>query len=580
MESQDGSWASLNQSDAQGSSSSMQLSRDSFSTSDSHQVDVDLLGGDLALSDDSSEGESEEVDSDSDSEESEEEQHGDPDQDVKQSDRKTKEEVKLDQPFKQGWVRECLMDGKKVLRVYYLSPAIGPSKVRRRMRDKRSIAQFLSKSNCNSSLLPTHFSFKPRPLMPAAGDEEMLEAKSLEAPFSFKTDAIFHYWQEEKAGDEGRPGRCKLCGSNKPPLPRKHFRMHMQTDHLPDETCDICGGKFRPRAFRQHWETCTGSAPCRSRAAQYKKLLRFWVEDLEGSRKNRRKGRCLLCPARDQLVCHQAFVQHMQRYHLLEAECSKCGKLMTRTEAKQHELLCPADGQSKAGGHSQSNFDSKASATDALSMANPNPSEPAAVGGHPNHTTQKSNQGSNSEGGTSPDRVSDLLRSSSPEPRADIGGEASNERRAVIESPASVTKAEIGNVMEESVHIQESPNKRRDVKEEPFTSGIHKGEFEKEGTVMCESISKILEVKISTEDLKNLEEVPIIFSMKLEGYPVRKLRLKSTMSVGVAMRKFATASGFSHKELRFFWQGKKLSGKETACSLNEHLEISVEQRAG
>ena len=124
------------------------------------------MGGDLALSDDSSEGESEEVDSDSDSEESEEEQHGDPDQDVE--DRKTREEVKLDQPFKQGWVRECLMDGKKVqidtnlkllqitysrcvtkgvqvLRVYYLSPAIGPSKVRRRMRDKRSIAQFLSK---------------------------------------------------------------------------------------------------------------------------------------------------------------------------------------------------------------------------------------------------------------------------------------------------------------------------------------------------------------------------------------------------------------------------------------------------
>ena len=70
------------------------------------------MGGDLALSDDSSEGESEEVDSDSDSEESEEEQHGDPDQDVE--DRKTREEVKLDQPFKQGWVRECLMDGKKV----------------------------------------------------------------------------------------------------------------------------------------------------------------------------------------------------------------------------------------------------------------------------------------------------------------------------------------------------------------------------------------------------------------------------------------------------------------------------------
>jgi len=118
------------------------------------------------------------------------------------------------------------------------------------------------------------------------------------------------------------------------------------------------------------------------------------------------------------------------------------------------------------------------------------------------------------------------------------------------------------------------------VNEEPITGGIHKGDGEKEGTLMCEGISKKLEDKISTEGFKNLEEVPIIFSMKLEGYPVRKLRLKSTMSVGVAMRKFATASGFSHKELRFFWQGKKLSGKETACSLNEHLEISVEQRAG
>merc|ERR1719209_2155744 len=66
--------------------------------------------------------------------------------------------------------------------------------------------------------------------------------------------------------------------------------------------------------------------------------------------------------------------------------CSRCGKLMTRTEAKQHELLCPADGQSKAGGHAQSNYDSKASATDALSTDNPNPSETASVGGHSNHT--------------------------------------------------------------------------------------------------------------------------------------------------------------------------------------------------
>ena len=207
-------------------------------------------------------------------------------------------------------------------------------------------------------------------------------------------------------------------------------------------------------------------------------------------------------------------------------------------------------GQSKAGGHAQSNFDSKALATDALSMANPKPSETAAVGAHPNHTAQKSNQGSNSEGSTSPDRVSDLLRSSSPEPRAGVGEEAPNERRAAIESPASVTKLEIGNVMEDSFHIHESPNKRRNVNEEPITGGIHKGDGEKEGTLMSEGISKKLEDKISTEGFESLEEVPIIFSMKLEGYPVRKLRLKSTMSVGVAMRKFATASGFSHKELR------------------------------
>ena len=138
-----------------------------------------------------------------------------------------------------------------------------------------------------------------------------------------------------------------MCEADKPLLRHMHFRTHMQVcdierarifanivkdlsklplfmqaKHLPDETCDICGGDFRPCAFGQHWETCDGTPPSKSRAAQQKKLFRFWVGDSDASSGSRR-GRCLLCPSREKLVCHQAFIQHMQvfSYSVISVNC-------------------------------------------------------------------------------------------------------------------------------------------------------------------------------------------------------------------------------------------------------------------
>ena len=105
MESRD-SWASLNQSDA-----SLQLSKESLSTSESQPVDVDLLVDDLALSSEESD-----VDSDSNSGESEgDEEQGEVDKNMEDLNRRIKVlGAKLDEPLKQGWRRECLMDGEKV----------------------------------------------------------------------------------------------------------------------------------------------------------------------------------------------------------------------------------------------------------------------------------------------------------------------------------------------------------------------------------------------------------------------------------------------------------------------------------
>ena len=38
----------------------------------------------------------------------------------------------------------------------------------------------------------------------------MMEAKVVGAPFSYKTDAIFHYWQEVGGGGEVRQGRYQF----------------------------------------------------------------------------------------------------------------------------------------------------------------------------------------------------------------------------------------------------------------------------------------------------------------------------------------------------------------------------------
>ena len=84
----------------------------------------------------------------------------------------------------------------------------------------------------------------------------------VEPPFSYKTDAIYHYWQEVGGGGIERRGRypilqfvdgkkekcnahiklsgrtnqftfrCLLCGSDKPLLRHMHFRMHMQVYNI------------------------------------------------------------------------------------------------------------------------------------------------------------------------------------------------------------------------------------------------------------------------------------------------------------------------------------------------------------
>ena len=52
----------------------------------------------------------------------------------------------------------------------------------------------------------------------------------------------------------------------------------VQSQHLPDETCDICGGEFRPLTFRRHWEACHGSGEEGREAGRKNKLDQFWLE--------------------------------------------------------------------------------------------------------------------------------------------------------------------------------------------------------------------------------------------------------------------------------------------------------------
>jgi len=447
------------------------------------------------------------------------------------------------------------------------------------MIDRRSIDRFLSRSQSNgsNSLLPAQFSFKLTPLRLAGGDEKMMEAKVVEAPFSYKTDAIFHYWQEAAGGGvEGRRGRCLLCGADKPLLRHMHFRTHMQAKHLPDETCDICGGDFRPCAFSQHWETCDGTLPSKSRAVQQKKLFRFWVGADAGS--GSRRGRCLLCPSREKLVCHQAFIQHMQRYHLPEHECLKCGEAMSRIEVQQHDLLCTGPrrvssapvNESKASDLNPPQENSLASVATHQSTDQPSEKSPACQSFA---SVDDVVQGKTPESSTSPANLSDLLRSSSPEPQAEALMPENEEERPGHQSPNLEIKDEPRDLLEESMHINESPLVPEGVKNTVGESSVLEGRIDEE------QLRAPKKEEDTTKVLRDSEEpVHVILVMKLEGYPVRKLRLKSTQGVIVAMKKFATASGFDYKELRYFWQGRRLSGREVASTLEGSDEIFVELR--
>ena len=153
-------------------------------------------------------------------------------------------------------------------------------------------------------------------------------------------------------------------------------------------------------------------------------------------------------------------------------------------------------------------------------------------------------EGKTAESSTSPANVSDLLRSSSPEPQPKAWTPENMEERPGHRSPTSDIKDEPRDLLEESMHIDESPLVPEAVK----------------NTLDLED-SSVIERKVDEEsgelkgapekELGNSEEpVHVILVMKLEGYPVRKLRLKSTQGVIVAMKKFATLSGFGYKDLR------------------------------
>ena len=184
-------------------------------------------------------------------------------------------------------------------------------------------------------------------------------------------------------------------------------------------------------------------------------------------------------------------------------------------------------------------------------------------------------QSKTQESNTSPADVSDLLRSSSPEPHlenkderpappspgSEIKDEPSPdphtegcmrenmEERPAPPSPTSEIKDEPRDLLEESVHIDESPPGPEEGVKSTLEdqSGIERKLDQESGGLRGAPKME----KNSTIDLRDSgEPVHVILVMRLEGYPVRKLRLKSTQSVIVAMRKFATASGFNYKELR------------------------------
>ena len=159
-------------------------------------------------------------------------------------------------------------------------------------------------------------------------------------------------------------------------------------------------------------------------------------------------------------------------------------------------------------------------------------------------------EGKTAESSTSPANVSDLLRSSSPEPQAEAWRPENVEERPGHRSSTSDIKEEPRDLLEESMHIDGSPLVPETVKNTldlEDSSVIERKVDEESGELKGAPEKEDDAVK----ELRDSEEpVHVILVMKLEGYPVRKLRLKSTQGVIVAMKKFATLSGFGYKELR------------------------------
>ena len=157
-------------------------------------------------------------------------------------------------------------------------------------------------------------------------------------------------------------------------------------------------------------------------------------------------------------------------------------------------------------------------------------------------------EGKTPESSTSPANVSDLLRSSSPEPQPEAWTPENVEKRPGHQSPTSDIKDEPRDMLEESMHIDESLLSSETVKNTVEDSSVIERKVDVESGELRGVPEK--EDDAIKESRDNEEPVFVILVMKLEGYPVRKLRLKSTQGVIVAMKKFATASGLSYKQLR------------------------------
>ena len=256
-----------------------------------------------------------------------------------------------------------------------------------------------------------------------------------------------------------------------------------------------------------------------------------------------------------------------QRYHLPEHECSKCGEAMSRIEVQKHALLCT--GKSELPNHNCQIVSTSLSGLQRVNSVPVNDSKDSApnpplensfasVATHPSSDQRREEsparlsfarvddlvQGKPPESSTSPANVSDLLRSSSPEPQGETFMPENEGERSGHQSPTMGIKNEPRDLLEESMHINGSPLVPEGEKNILGESSVLEGRSEGERVTFKKE-------EDTTNDLRDSEEpVIVILMMRLEGYPVRKLRLKSTQGVIVAMKGFATASGFSYKELR------------------------------